>query len=108
MINIFYASETNDNVAKKQNKLIADAAKATIKNLGFIEVYSSKTGTSEMRISNAENITPYWGGVSFELDDEMSQALFEVNGVVKEIVMGYINDPKKEGETIRAIEKIIV
>lgn len=44
MINIFYASETNDAAAKKKNKKIADAAKNTIKEYGFIEVYSSKSG----------------------------------------------------------------
>ena len=44
MLRIFYASKDNDLAAKKRNKLIADAAKATIKEFGSVEVWSSISG----------------------------------------------------------------
>lgn len=108
MLNIFYCSEKNDAAAKKKNKAIADAAKATIKEMGYIEVYSSKTGNCEMKIKNEETIIPYWGGVNFELYDEIDSSLCEKRGLVKEIIMGKIIDSKHENQEINGIERIII
>ncbi len=108
MLNIFYCSPTNDAEAKKKNKAIAEAAKATIKELGYIEVISSKTGQREIKISNEEGVVPYWGGVNFELDDEIDPSLCEKRGLVKEIVFGTIIDSKHENQEIRGIDQIIM
>lgn len=108
MLKIWFDSGTKDIVAKKKNKAIADAAKNTIKELGYIEVYSSKTNMREMKISNEETVVPYWGGVDFELDDEIDSSLCERRGLVKEIVFGKIIDTKHENQEINGIERIII
>ena len=108
MINIFYASETNDAVAKKKNKKIAEAAKNTIKEYGFIEVYSLKSNQREAVIKDKEAIIPYWGGVSFELDDEIDPALAKKGSLINEICFGKMPDPKNPEQEILGIEKIII
>ena len=108
MINIFYLIQTNDAVAKKKNKKIADAAKNTIKEYGFIEVYSSKSGQKAAIIKDKEAIIPYWGGVSFELDDEIDSALAKKGILVNEICFGKIPDPKNPDQEVLGIEKIII
>ena len=108
MLNIFYCSSKNDAAAKKENKMIAEAAKATIKEIGYIEVYSLKTKQREIKISNEEGIVPYWSGVNFELDDEIDSSLCEKRGTVKEIVFGTIIDSKHENQEIRGIDRIII
>lgn len=108
MITVFYGSDTNDAVAKKKNKKIAEAAKNTIKEYGHVEVFSSKTNRIEGLIKDKENIIPYWGGVSFELDDEIDPSLCEVRGIVKEIVMGKIPDSKHPEQAIDGIERLII
>ena len=108
MINIFYASETNDAAAKKKNKKIAEAAKNTIKEYGFIEVYSLKSNQREAVIKDKEAIIPYWGGVSFELDDEIDSALAKKGSLINEICFGKMPDPKNPEQEILGIEKIII
>ena len=108
MINIFYASETNDAAAKKRNKKIAEAAKNTIKEYGYIEVYSSKNGQRAAIIKDKETIIPYWGGVSFELDDEIDSALAQKGNLVHEICFGSIPDPKAPDQEMLGIEKIFI
>lgn len=108
MLTVFYSSETNDSVAKKKNKKLAEAAKNTIKEYGFVEVFSSKTNRREGLIKDKENIIPYWGGVSFELDDEIDPSLCETRGIVKEIIIGKIPDSKHPEQTIDGIERIII
>jgi hypothetical protein len=108
MINIFYTSETNDVAAKKKNKKIADAAKNTIKEYGFIEVYSLKSGQKAAVIKDKEAIIPYWGGVSFELDDEIDPALAQKGNLVNKICFGGIPDPKNPEQEILGIEKILI
>lgn len=108
MIDIFYASETSDAVAKKRNKKIADAAKNTIKEYGYIEVYSSKNGQRAAVIKDKEAIIPYWGGVSFELDDEIDPALAQKGKLVQEICFGTIPDPKNPEQEVLGIEKILI
>lgn len=108
MLKIFYASKTNDIAAKKKNKSIADAAKATIKEYGYIEVWSSITGCQEAKIKNSETILPGWGGIDFELDDEIDQRLSEKGCLIKEIVFGKIIDTKHENQEIDGIERIII
>lgn len=108
MINIFYGSKTNDAAAKKENKRIAEAAKLTIKEVGPIDVISSKTGGVVAIINNKDTIIPYWGGVNFELSDEIDSALCEKRGLVKEICYGAIPDKKDPKVEARGIEKIII
>lgn len=108
MINIFYGSKTNDAAAKKENKRIAEAAKLTIKEVGPIDVISSKTGGVVAIINNKDTIIPYWGGVNFELSDEIDSALCEKRGLVKEICYGTIPDKKDPKAEARGIEKIII
>ena len=108
MINIFYASETSDVAAKKKNKKIADAAKNTIKEYGLIEVYSSKSGQRAAIIKDKEAIVPYWGGVSFELDDEIDSALAKKGNLINEILFGKMPDPKNPEQEVLGIEKIII
>lgn len=108
MLRVFYASKTNDTNAKRKNKLIAEAAKLTIKIYGEIEVWSSKTEMLEGKIKNPETIIPGWGGVDFELDDEINPNLSEKGCLIKEIVFGKIVDPKYENQELNGIEKIII
>lgn len=108
MINIFYASETSDAAAKKKNKKIAEAAKNTIKEYGFIEVYSLKSNQRAAVIKDKEAIIPYWGGVSFELDDEIDSALAKKGSLINEICFGKMPDPKNPEQEILGIEKIII
>ena len=94
MLRVFYASKTNDANAKRKNKLIAEAAKLTIKIYGEIEVWSSKTERLEGKIKNPETIIPGWGGVDFELDDEIN---YKVGLVLN----------KKVGDTIIEGEELL-
>lgn len=108
MLRIYYASDTKDNVAKKKNKAIAEAAKATIKEYGYVEVWSSKTNQREAIIKNPETIYPGWGGVDFEMDDEINPSLAEKGCLIKEIIMGKIIDTKHEDQEISGIDRIII
>lgn len=108
MLKIFYASKTNDLAAKKRNKAIAEAAKATIKEYGYIEVWSSVSGCQETKIKNPETILPGWGGIDFELDNEINPALSEKGCLVKDIVFGKLIDTKHENQEIEGVERIII
>lgn len=108
MLKIFYSSGANDAAAKKRNKAIADAAKATIKEYGYIEVWSSVSKQPVAKIKNPETILPGWGGIDFELDDEINPALSEKGCLVKEIVFGKIVDTKHENQEIEGIDRIII
>lgn len=108
MLRLFYASKDSDLAAKKRNKLIADAAKATIKEFGSIEVWSSISGQLEGKIKNPETILPGWGGVNFELDDEINPALAVKGCLIQKIEFGKIIDSKHENQEIEGIERIII
>lgn len=108
MLRIYYKSEGNDAVAKKKNKIIAEAAKNTIKENGFVEVWSKKTNQLEAKIKNSETILPGWGGIDFELDDEIDPMLAEKGCLVQGIEMIKIEDVKHPGQTIDCIYRIII
>lgn len=108
MIKLWYNSDGSDIVAKKKNKKIADLAKLTIKEMGYVEVWSSKTKQLEAKIKDPEKIEPYWSGIDFELYDEIDPTLCEKRGIVKEIIMGKMIDTKHENQEIDAIDRIII
>lgn len=108
MLRIYYKSEGNDAAAKKKNKALADAAKVTIKEYGYVEVWSKKTNQLEAKIKNPETIIPGWGGVDFELDDEIDSSLAEKGCLVQKIEMAKIDDVKHSNQSINCIYRIII
>lgn len=108
MLNLWYNSEGSELIDKKKNKRIADIAKLTIKEMKYIDVWSSKTKQYEGKIKDPEKIIPYWSGVSFELFDDIDPSFCEKRGVIKEIIFGKIIDTKHENQEVDAIDRIII
>lgn len=107
MLKILYNSPSAELVDKKNNKILADTAKLSIKELGYIEVYSSVYNSVVGKITNVETIIPGWHGVDFETEDEVDPNAYKKGCLAQEIVYGKIYDQKHDCY-FDGIEKIII
>lgn len=103
---ILYKSENSDKEAKKTNKRLADVCKNTIKEFGEIEVWSKKSNQKIGKITNKEEILPFWGSVDFTLEDPIPDYELSNNGLIEEIIYGKTFSSKNEELDI--VDKIIV
>lgn len=109
MLKIYYQTKIQDqNLAKKDNKRLAEAAKNTIREYRSIDVYSSVVKRVVGYVKNAETIRPGWGGVEFEADDEIEPATFSQGCLVQDIEEGKIIDTKHDDAEIDGITRIVI
>lgn len=109
MLRIYYQTRIQDqDLAKKDNRRLADAAKNTIKEYRSIDVYSSVVKRVVGYVKNPEAIRPGWGGVEFEADDEIEPATFRQGCLAQEIVEGKIIDTKHGDAELDGIVRIVI
>lgn len=108
MLNLYYCSKGHEIADKKKNKMIADTMKLTIKENGYVEIFSSILNEEVGKVKNSEAIIPGWGGIAIEADDEIEPRAFKHGCKVQKIEFGKIVDRKHENQELDAIYQIII